>query len=61
MVSTKTTKRDSRASEAMKRLDTRIFETQFEFISKEMTATGDGQGRVVRTLLTEAIINRKKK
>jgi hypothetical protein len=61
MVSTKTTKRDSKASEAMKRLDTRIFGAQFEFISKEMNETGDGQGKVVRTLLAEAIINRNKK
>lgn len=61
MVSTTTTKKDSKPSEVKKRLDTRIFETQFEYITKEMAKTGDTQGDVVRTLLAEAITNRKKK
>lgn len=60
MGSTKTTKKDSKA-DALRRLDNRILVSQFEYIEREMKKLSQGQGEVLRTLLAEAITNRKKK
>lgn len=60
MVSTKTAKKDSKA-DALRRLDNRILVSQFDYIEREMKKLNQGQGEVLRTLLAEAITNRKKK
>lgn len=59
MGSPKTTKKDS--PDALRRLDNRIFNSQFDFIEKEMKREKKGQGEVLRELLAEAITNRKQK
>ncbi len=59
MGSTKTTKKDS--PDALRRLDNRIFNSQFDYIEREMKKLKQGQGEVLRTLLAEAITNRKNK
>lgn len=60
MSSKKTAKKDSQP-DALRRLDNRIFNSQFDYIDGEMKRLKQGQGEVLRTLLAEAITNRKKK
>lgn len=49
-----TAKIDSKP-DTLRRLDNRIFNSQFDFIGAEMNATGRGQGEILRELIAIGI------